>query len=326
MPRDDYGNWPTYVSADQKRKKAERELAKLGKKGYTPSPVVLEGRQLATTFWGKAWGDNLEAYSDFASRLPRGRAYARNGSVLDLQINGGEVNAMVMGSQLYHVKVKVQPLARQQWASICADCSGSIDSLVELLQGRLSSAVMARVCQQKTGLFPAPAEIKLSCTCPDAAGMCKHVAAVLYGVGARLDSQPALVFKLRAVDEAELIAGAAVGPTLAVQTPLAARVLDEDDLSALFGLELGGVDMSEPLAKAEPKLKAASKPKVEIEPKVEPTPKIKAIAKKPKPAVAAHKPESDPPARKRAPSTKLPATRPAPTSAVKAPAPKARRK
>ena len=175
--------WKPYVSVAERRKKAERAMAKLCKKGHSHAPVTIQGRKLATTFWGKAWCDNLESYSDFANRLPRGRTYVRNGSVVDLQVNGGEIRAIVMGSELYRVTVNVSPIPKARWSAICTDCSGSIDSLVELLQGRLSKAVMERVCQQKTGLFPAPSEIKLSCSCPDWADMCKHVAAVLYGIG-----------------------------------------------------------------------------------------------------------------------------------------------
>ena len=242
--------WKPYVSVAERRRLAEREMAKLRKKGHSHAPVTIQGRKLGTTFWGKAWCDNLESYSDFANRLPRGRTYVRNGSVIDLQVRGGEIRAMVMGSELYEVTVEVSPIPKAQWSAICKDCSGSIDSLVELLQGRLSQAVMERVCQQRVGLFPAPAEIKLSCSCPDWASMCKHVAAVLYGIGARLDEQPELAFKLRAVDHAELIVSAAKGPTLSTKTPASARVLDADDLSALFGLELEG-------AQPEPKTKAS---------------------------------------------------------------------
>lgn len=232
--------WNAYVPVAERRKQAEREMAKLRKQGHAPAPVTVQGRQLGATFWGKAWCDNLESYSDLANRLPRGRTYVRNGSVLDLQVNGGEIQARVMGSALYTVTVKVAPIPAARWSAICKDCSGSIDSLVELLQGRLSAAVMARVCQQKTGLFPAPTEISLSCSCPDSASMCKHVAAVLYGIGVRLDEQPELAFKLRAVDHAELIVNAAAGRSLSTKTPAPARVLDADDLSALFGLEMEG--------------------------------------------------------------------------------------
>jgi uncharacterized Zn finger protein len=294
-----YG-WKPYVSAAERRKKAEREMAKLRKKGYDATPVVLQGRKLATTFWGKAWGDNLESYSDFANRLPRGRTYVRNGSVVDLQVNGGEVKAMVMGSDLYRVTVNVSPLSKARWDSICQDCSGSIDSLVELLQGRLSKAVMERVCQQTTGLFPSPAEIKLSCSCPDWASMCKHVAAVLYGIGAKLDAQPALAFKLRAVDEAELIADAAKGRVLGPASPVSAKVLDGDDLSALFGLELEGI--------------------------TKPDPKTKASAKNPRSAPAKKTPADEPPAPARTPAKKLRAKPLTPIEPVKARAPKARAK
>jgi uncharacterized Zn finger protein len=243
--------WEPYVSVAQRRQKAEREMAKLRKKGHSHAPVTIQGRKLATTFWGKAWCDNLESYSDFANRLPRGRTYVRNGSVVDLQVNGGEIRAMVMGSQLYKVTVEVSPIPTAHWRAICKDCAGSIDSLVELLQGRLSKAVMERVCQQKTGLFPAPTEIRLSCSCPDWASMCKHVAAVLYGIGARLDEQPELAFKLRAVDHAELIVSAATGRSFSTKTPASAKVLDGGDLSALFGLEMEGTQ-------PEPKTKASA--------------------------------------------------------------------
>ena len=245
----DYG-WKPYVSVAERRRKAEREMAKLRKQGHPAAPVVLQGRTLAKTFWGKAWCNNLESYSDYANRLPRGRTYLRNGSVVDLQLNGGTVTALVSGSQLYKVAVTVAPIPKARWSAICKDCAGSIDSLVELLQGRLSKAVMERVCQQKTGLFPAPVEIELSCSCPDWASMCKHVAAVLYGIGARLDAQPGLVFKLRAVDEGELIATAAKGRTLATKPPAAAMVLGGDDLSALFGLEIEQNTKPEPNPKA----------------------------------------------------------------------------
>ena len=251
--------WKPYVSVDQRRKKAEREMAKLRQKGHPHSPVTIQGRQLGTTFWGKAWCDNLESYSDFANRLPRGRTYVRNGSVVDLQVNGGEIRAMVMGSEMYKVTVKVSPIPKAHWSAICKDCSGSIDSLVELLQGRLSKAVMERVCQQKTGLFPAPSEIKLSCSCPDWADMCKHVAAVLYGIGARLDEQPELAFTLRAVDHAELIVSAAKGRSLSTKAPASAKVLDDGDLSALFGLEMEG-------APPEPKTKSNVKAALRLSP------------------------------------------------------------
>jgi uncharacterized Zn finger protein len=199
---------------------------------------VIEGRKIAATFWGKAWCDNLERYSDFATRLPRGRSYARNGSVVDLQVGPGSVTALVSGSSIYEVKVTVGAVAPAQWGAICKDCSGAIDSLVELLQGSFSKAVMTRLCEEKTGLFPSPKEILFTCSCPDWAAMCKHVAAVLYGIGARLDHQPELLFTLRKVDQQVLIAQA--GSELAKQRklPAAAKVLVSDDLSAMFGIDI----------------------------------------------------------------------------------------
>jgi uncharacterized Zn finger protein len=234
----DYYGWRPYVSAAERRRQALGEMSKLRKKGHPVSPVIVEGRTIVKTFWGKAWCENLERYSDFANRLPRGRTYVRNGSVIDLQIAPGEIKALVSGSEIYEVAVKVAPVTKARWQSICKDCAGAIESLIELLQGRFSKGVMERVCRQKTGLFPTPGEIKLSCSCPDWADMCKHVAAVLYGIGARIDQRPDLLFRLHEVDEKELIAGAGKALPLARKAPAATKVLGGEDLSALFGLDL----------------------------------------------------------------------------------------
>ncbi len=172
------------------------------------APVAIEGRTIARSFWGKSWCANLERYSDYENRLPRGRSYVRNGSVIDLQIAKGKVTAMVSGSSSITSRSPLRSVTSKRWKAICRDCAGTIDSLVELLQGRLAKGVLDRVCREGDGLFPAPNEIKLSCSCPDWADMCKHVAAALYGVGARLDEQPKLLFVLRGVDENELLAGA----------------------------------------------------------------------------------------------------------------------
>jgi len=234
--------WPAYVPVAERRRKAELEMAKLRKKGVAVSPVKIEGRVIASTFWGKAWCENLESYHDYANRLDRGRTYVRNGSVVDLQIAPREVTATVSGSALYKVKVSIGDVAGAQWKSICADCAGGIDSLVELLQGRFSKGVMERICRQGAGLFPKPSEIRFSCSCPDYASMCKHVAAVLYGVGARLDASPELLFRLRAVNENDLVADIGDALPMSKQGPAAGKVLEADDMAALFGLDMAGSD------------------------------------------------------------------------------------
>ena len=233
-----FGGWAPYVPVAARRRKAEREMEKLRKKGAVVSPVKIEGRQIARTFWGKAWCDNLESYRDYENRLPRGRTYVRNGSVVDLQIAPREVTAIVSGSKIYKVKVSIGDVGQARWKMLCADCSGGINSLVELLQGRFSKGVMERLCRQDTGLFPRPSEIRFTCSCSDYASMCKHIAAVLYGVGARLDESPELLFRLRAVDETELLSdlGSALPDTRTKRDP--AQTLVGDDLAALFGLDM----------------------------------------------------------------------------------------
>ncbi len=221
------------------------------RKGRAVAPVVIEGRRIATTFWGKAWCDNLEGYHDFENRLPRGRTYVRNGSVLDLQIAPLEVRAMVSGSSIYQISVGIAAVPKARWRAICGDCAGGIDSLVELLQGRFSKGVMERLCRQDKGLFPGPSEIEFSCSCLDYASMCKHVAAVLYGIGSRLDEKPELLFHLRAVDENDLVAHIETALPLAKKGPDPGKVLESDDISALFGLDMAegnaaGTDMPAP--------------------------------------------------------------------------------
>jgi uncharacterized Zn finger protein len=238
---DRYGRYddffPRYVPVAERRAKGARELERR-LKGRNASPVVIEGRDIAASFWGKSWCENLERYSDLANRLPRGRTYVRNGSVVDLHIEKGRVRAFVCGSELYEVEVKIAPVPKPRWSAICNDCSGAIDSLIELLQGKFSNAVMARICQQKTGLFPSPAEIKFSCSCPDDAAMCKHVAATLYGIGARLDKDSELLFLLRAVDHLQLIAHAGKETSVGKKAPTSKKVLADANLSDIFGIEI----------------------------------------------------------------------------------------
>jgi uncharacterized Zn finger protein len=236
-----YWGWKRHVPVAERRRRAESAAAKAKKAGAMLSSIAPSRGAIAKTFWGKAWCDNLERYSDYSNRLPRGRTYVRNGSVIDLAIGPGEVRAQVMGSSLYRVEVRVAAVGEKHWKAIGADCAGSIDSMVELLQGTFSKAVMQRLCRPGDGLFPAPKEIEFTCTCPDWASMCKHVAAVLYGVGARLDQRPELLFQLRRVDGNDLLAQAGTGLTRSRKSPAKAKVLDESALGDVFGIEMAEV-------------------------------------------------------------------------------------
>ncbi len=228
-----YDYFPPYISVADRKKEAKQVAAKLRKKGEKLSPVEIEGRSIAQTFWGKAWCKNLEQYSDYENRLPRGRSYARHGSVIDLKIGAGEVSGLVNGSSLYKVKITIKGVADAKWKHLVDQCSGQIDSLIELLQGKFSKSVMELITQQELGLFPNPKEIKLNCSCPDYADMCKHVASILYGVGARLDHEPEALFTLRQVNHMDLFATAeAMGGVDAAAPEVG------DDLSELFGIDL----------------------------------------------------------------------------------------
>jgi uncharacterized Zn finger protein len=230
------------------------------RKGQMLSPVAASRGAIAKSFWGKAWCQNLERYSDYSNRLPRGRTYLRNGSVIDLKIGPGEVTAQVMGSRLYRITISIREVAVAHWQAIARDCARSIDTLVELLQGQLSTSVMERITRPGTGLFPSPKEIAFSCSCPDSAAMCKHVAATLYGIGARLDVEPELLFGLRKVDAKELIARAGEGGTPVQKLPDAGRILHSSKLADVFGIDFGGVD-------AKPSHKPAAKKSKSVAPR-----------------------------------------------------------
>ncbi len=229
--------FPPYVPVAQRRARVAREIAKRTRKGVPVEPVAIEGRLIARTFWGKAWCDHLEGCSDFANRLPRGRAYVRGGAVLHLALAPKRVEALVQGSELYEVTVEIAALPKPRWNAIVRACGGQIASVVGLLQGKLSAAVMKVVTHPDEGLFPAPAQVDMRCSCPDAATMCKHVAAVLYGVGSRLDTKPELLFLLRGVDHMELIDGAASADVASPATGTSRRLAPQD-LSGIFGIEL----------------------------------------------------------------------------------------
>ncbi|HEY3915082.1 MAG TPA: SWIM zinc finger family protein [Verrucomicrobiae bacterium] len=284
-----YYGWKPYVPVAKRRANAAREVAKLAKKtGHTALPVGVEGRNIASTFWGKAWCENLEAYRDFENRLPRGRTYVRNGSVVDLQLSRGNVTALVAGSELYKIEIKIKPLSYSLWKSIQAECAGKIDSLIEMLQGKLSSAVMQIVTRRERGLFPTPDEISLDCSCPDSADLCKHVAASLYGVGARLDQNPGLLFLLRGVDPNDLIgkASAAEAVRQTAATTSGAPAMSDSEVADVFGIELQPRSASSGPAPdvpasptATPTLATAPAPKHETERKLKVPRKLSAAAR-----------------------------------------------
>lgn len=261
--------WAPYVPVARRRARALRKMDQLRKKGKVIEPVQIEGRTIARSFWGKGWCDHLESFSDFENRLPRGRTYVRNGSVCHLAIHPGHIEAIVSGSELYNVNIEIKKLKPATWKSVKQSCSGRIGSMLELLQGKLSDQVMAIVTDRARGLFPHPREIELRCNCPDWATMCKHVAAVLYGVGSRLDDRPELLFLLRDVDAQELISAEMTMPD-DVET---ADVLDDDQLGDIFGIELDAAAEEQPVAKPEPtKRRRAKKRTIPAKPRRKPRP------------------------------------------------------
>jgi len=230
---DGHGGFLRYVSVGERRAKALLQARKLEKRGRVLEPVRLDGKRIASSFWGKEWCKNLESYMDFSNRLPRGRTYVRSGAVVDLRVGPGQIEALVAGGSLYEVSVRIDKLARNRWGTLIKRCAGRIDSVVELLRGRLPEAVLESLADRRAGLFPRPKEIDFICSCPDYASLCKHIAAALYGVGARLDKRPELFFTLRSVALEELVAKSALQRAAPAKDALAGGALEE-----IFGIEL----------------------------------------------------------------------------------------
>lgn len=202
-----YYGYAPYVSVAEKRAKADRQIAKLKKKNPDLAPVLIEGNTIARSWWGKAWNRNLESYADYANRISRGKSYVRNHAVLDLRIREGCVEALVQGSgsKPYRVTVDIDMLDEKRWSQVVKLCNHRIDSVEKLVEGKFPKELEILFTERKYGMFPSPKEIHFSCSCPDYAYMCKHVAAVLCGVGARLDVDPLLFFALRGADIQDLI-------------------------------------------------------------------------------------------------------------------------
>ncbi|MFV9645553.1 MAG: hypothetical protein ACNYWU_07000, partial [Desulfobacterales bacterium] len=254
-----WGYYPPYVTVAKKKAKAAKKLKQLKKKNPDIKPILLEGSTIARTWWGKSWNLNLERYADYSNRIGRGRSYVRHGAVLDLQINSGKVESLVQGtrSKPYSVIIKIKAVNKNTWKHIKAACEGKLDSLQELLAGKFPKALGEIFTIQGKGLFPSPKEIDFSCSCPDWAYMCKHVAATLYGIGARLDEEPGLFFKLRKVKMEALVTQAVEDKTrklLKKAKKKTARVIADSDLADVFG-----IDMEEAVVSNRKKGEAAKK-------------------------------------------------------------------
>ncbi|MBI5399637.1 hypothetical protein HZB07_03360 [Candidatus Saganbacteria bacterium] len=238
-----YYRWPRYVSAAEKSAKARRGLTKLQKQNPNISPVIIDGHKISKTWWGIAWTKNLESYADYTNRIGRGRSYVRQGAVLHLQIEKGTITALVQGSRSkpYSITITIKELPKSVWQNITNVCSGKLSSLAELLEGKFSKSLAGLFTAKDQGLFPAPKQIAFNCSCPDWAHMCKHIAATLYGVGARLDRDPSLFFVLRNIKIAELIARAVTKKSKKLlQKPekKSQRIIETADMSAVFGIDI----------------------------------------------------------------------------------------
>ncbi|MBQ7487874.1 MAG: SWIM zinc finger family protein [Clostridia bacterium] len=221
--------------------KASEYIRRQAAKGITLHPVAPKSnsRKICQSWWGISWCDNLERYADYSNRLERGRKYVRAGAVLDLEIAKGQVNALVQGSSSnpYRVSITIDPLSEARQAQILDISLTRVKNMEELLNGKFPEE-MKTLFFSRDGLFPTPREIHFRCSCPDGAYMCKHVAAVMYGVGLRLDEDPLSFFVLRGLDATQFIAKALdnkVDGMLKNAEKKSKRIISDKDVESLFG-------------------------------------------------------------------------------------------
>jgi len=236
-----YDSYPKYVPVAEGNAKAKKQIEKMLKKNPLLQPIIIEGKNIANTWWGKAWNKNLEIYADYSNRISRGRSYVRSGAVLDISIETGLVTALVQGSERkpYQITIKVSPLSNEKLANILKFCNHKIDNLAELLEGKFPKELEELFTLQGKGLFPTMKEISFECSCFDWAEMCKHVTAALYGIGARFDEDPMLFFKLRDIDFEVLLKKTIqqkMQNLLENSDKKSSRALDEKDVFGLFGV------------------------------------------------------------------------------------------
>lgn len=231
--------WYSESDLEDAREAVRRKIEKRRARGETMEPFQppQHRAKIVDTFWGRAWCDNLDACKDYEYRLPRGRNYLRQGNVYNLEIERGVITAEVAGSDLYEVRIAIKPIAEDAWTDVQARCAGETFSLLDLLTGQLGDHVMRVITEPGAGLLPRPQDLKMICSCPDHAGLCKHLAAVLYGVGVLFDRHPELLFQLRGVDPATLVEAATSATSETAADP-ATEVIDDSDLSAIFGIDL----------------------------------------------------------------------------------------
>lgn len=296
--------YPEYVPVAEKKRRAIQKLAELQKKNSAIRPVIIQGTALVRSWWGKAWNTNLERYADYHNRIGRGKSYVRHGAVLDLQIEKGSIAALVQGSRAkpYKISVHVKTLQPRVWQEIKAACGGRLESLQDLAAGVLPRGLGDIFLSKDTGLFPSPKEISFKCSCPDWASMCKHIAATLYGIGARLDDDPMLFFTLRDVDVQELVRHTVTEQTdklLKKAGKKSGRVLEHANLSELFGIDFDPAGMAPalpgPVAKKQAIAKAPEAPlrkKPAAQKKTEPAAPAKKKAGKANAKQAAGRPSS----------------------------------
>lgn len=232
-------NFPVYKSIGALKAECQSFLKKYEKKHPDVQPIIIEGKKIATTWWVEAWNKNLERYSDYDNRLSRGRAYVRSGCVIDLKICEKEVIALVKGSSLYRVKVRIDPLSPSKTKTLSQKCTDKIENINALIAGNFPKEMSELFLNTKNGLFPSPREIHFACDCPDDAYMCKHVAAVLYGIGRRFDDNPLLFFKLRKININELIRNSIsekISGLISKFKQPSTRIIENSEICKLFGL------------------------------------------------------------------------------------------
>jgi uncharacterized Zn finger protein len=202
--------------------------------------VKLLSRTISYEWWGQQWCQNIAAYADYSNRLERGRAYIRKGAVKEISIEYGHVSAMVEGTAPQDYKVDIS--INQVSDDLSEKLLRQIKDINDLKNGKVPENYK-NLFTVDNGIFPKANEIKFTCSCPDIACMCKHVAAVLYAIGSILDQEPLLIFQLRGIDVEAYIDKQIFNATNEILIDINnhaddERVINDAMLADLFGIEI----------------------------------------------------------------------------------------
>jgi uncharacterized Zn finger protein len=170
--------------------------------------------QFSRTWWGQRFIAALEQFTD-PGRLGRGRSYASGGRILDYTLAKGTVTARVRGSinpyfgvykePIYTTSITIKAISAANWTKVIRRIASRADLVTKLLMNEMPDTIEDVFSELDLHLLPhSERDFVTTCSCPDYANPCKHIAGVYYLLASALDNDPFLMFELRGLSRDDL--------------------------------------------------------------------------------------------------------------------------